>query len=254
MLTSKQKLVPLSHPLPPLIKPPKFPAQLRKQFRKDYPFTMTDPEVQHTPEGTPYIALQTKSPEQIYVTPMFRSDAQNMVNHMGTASVNLRLISPPWPYTLADAEWWINHSLTGQADLPLCAIRAGNPGPEGKYIGGTALVPHDPTAFYQLPGRKPDGWEGELGTNRNVDVGYSVHPDYQGRGIIRPAVRAVIGWARKECGVQDATIWVAEDNSRSRKVVEGMLEFVASPVEKWETWPESKGGARIRVWSWVWKA
>jgi RimJ/RimL family protein N-acetyltransferase len=214
---------------------------------------MTDPQTQSTPEGTPYIPIQTKSPEQIYLTPLFRSDAQNMTNLMSTESIALELISPPWPYTLASAEWWINNSLNGKGDLPICAIRAGNPGPEGKYIGGIGVVPQDPTGFYHLPGRKPEGWEGEPGS-RNVEIGYSLLPEYQGRGIMRPAVRAVVAWARRDCGARDATIVVAEGNAKSRAVVEGMGEFVPVEGSKWEVWPESKGGMRRECWSWVWKA
>jgi RimJ/RimL family protein N-acetyltransferase len=213
---------------------------------------MADYEIKYTPEGSPYIPLHTKSVEKIYVTPLFKTDADNMTEVMSSDAVNLALVSPPYPYTLSDAEWWINEVLSGRAELAFGAIRAGNPGPEGKYIGSCGIAPKDQSGFYHLPGRKPDGWEGVAG-HRHVEIGYNVHPVYQGRGIVRPAVRAVMSWARRECGVQDATIWVADGNVVSRKVVEGMPEFVASPEEKWATWPESKGGATLRCASWIWK-
>lgn len=210
-------------------------------------------EIKHTPEGTPYIPLQTKSPVPIYVTPLFKTDMQHMMEVMNTESVGLSLITPPYPYTASDAEYWTNHVHSGQGDLPMCVLRAGSPGPDGRHIGGCGLAPQDPSGFYHLPGRKPDGWTGEPGV-RDVTIGYFVHPEFQGRGIIRPAVRAVVDWARKECGVQDAAIWVADGNLLSRKVVEGMPEFVSMSEEKWEKWPESKGGKTIRVVSWVSKA
>jgi RimJ/RimL family protein N-acetyltransferase len=213
---------------------------------------MAQYETKYTLEGSPYIPLETKSQEQIYVTPLFTSDAQNMTKVMGTEVVNLALISPPYPYTLSNAEWWINEVLSGRTELSMCAIRAGSPGPEGKYIGGCGLAPKDPSGFYHLPGRKPDNWEGEAGS-RDVEIGYNVHPAYQGRGIVRPAVRAVVSWARRECGVQNVTILVADGNVVSRRVVEGMPEFVASSEERWETWPESKGGGIRRCAIWVWK-
>jgi RimJ/RimL family protein N-acetyltransferase len=233
--------------LPPYLPP-------RPDTYKVHPSTiMADSETKYTPEGTAYIPLQTNSPEQIYVTPLFKSDAHRMTEVMNNDSIGLALIAPPYPYLLADAEWWINETFNGRVDLTLCALRAGSPGPEGKYIGGCGLAPQEQSGFYHLPGRKPDGWEGEPGT-RNVAIGYFIHPEYQGRGIVRSAVRAVVNWGRRECGVQDATIWVADGNLASRKVVEGMSEFVASPEEKWEKWPESKGGERRRCASWVWKA
>ncbi|KAG9234745.1 putative nucleosome assembly protein C36B7.08c, partial [Amylocarpus encephaloides] len=142
-------------------------------------------------------------------------------------NINLALISPPNPYTLADAEWWINQSLTGQGDLSLCVLRMGCPGPEGRLVGGCGLACEDPKGFWHIPGRRPLNEKEESTTppNRNVEVGYFLHPDVQGLGIMREAVRAAVHWGRRECGVGDVRLRVEEGNLGSRRVVEGMGEF-----------------------------
>ncbi|RDL36362.1 uncharacterized protein BP5553_05714 [Venustampulla echinocandica] len=206
----------------------------------------------HTPTtNLPYIALTTRSQEAIYLTELYPTDAPTHQAALSIESVNNALIGPPKPYTLADAEWWIEHVRSGKAELSLSCLRVGSPDEKGTGIGGVALVPHDEDGFTFLRSGEPMG-EG----NRDCNIGYWLHPEFQGRGIMKEAVRALVNWGRRECGVGDAILKVLETNLASRRVVEGMSEFIRVEGEKgveWVEWPEKKGGGgkkKLLVWKW----
>ncbi|KAE8441078.1 hypothetical protein EG329_005907 [Mollisiaceae sp. DMI_Dod_QoI] len=201
-------------------------------------------QLHHTPQGTPYIALTTRSTLPIYLTPLKESDAEQMQKILSVESINNALVSAPKPYTIESARWWIDQSLAGHADLLLY--------PEtGTLIGAASLAPHD-GGFIPSYRTKVERKEGE---GRNVDLGYHLHPDWRGRGIIREAVRAVVEWGIREEGVRKVVVRVAEENVESRRVVEGMSEFVrVNGMDDYMEYPENKGGGKRRCFIWEWKA
>ena len=76
-------------------------------------------KLEHTPSGTPYIALKTRSQVPIYLTQLKESDAEAMQQTIALESVGDVLIGTPKPYTLDSAKWWINQ----QRKLPLQIFR-----------------------------------------------------------------------------------------------------------------------------------
>lgn len=202
--------------------------------------------------NVPYIPLTTRSQEPIYLTELYPTDAVALQAALSFESVNHSLISPPTPYTIKDAEWWIEHMRSGKGDLPLTCLRLGSPDESGLAIGSVALAPHDQDGFASIRSGGPVDGEG----NRDCDIGYWLHPEFQGRGIMKEGVRAVVDWGRRNYGVGNARLKVLEVNLASRRVVEGMSEFVRVEGEEgveWEEWPESKGGGgkkKLLIWEW----
>jgi RimJ/RimL family protein N-acetyltransferase len=71
---------------------------------------------------------------------------------------------------------------------------------------------------------------------------------------MKPAVRAIVEWGRKEEAVKTVMIRVHEENAGSRRIVEGSGEFVRiNGEDEYQDWPETKGGGRKRLLAWEWK-
>lgn len=64
--------------------------------------------------------------------------------------------------------------------IPMGVIRHG--GPEGKFLGRVSLTPRVGKGV--------------------VELGYYLHPDHQGKGIMSIAAAALLGWARDVFGVR----------------------------------------------------
>lgn len=56
--------------------------------------------------------------------------------------------------------------------------------------------------------------------NGRIEVGYSVVPGWQGRGLATEALREVLGYLTGNEGISCVTAWCAEDNIGSWKVLE----------------------------------
>lgn len=118
--------------------------------------------------------------------------------------------------------------------LELQVIRSGHPDEKGTLIGSVAL--------------SPDYHEGK----KEYEVGYYLHPDWRGMGIMGAAVRTLVGWAKDEHAAE-VVVRVEESNAKSRKVVEGMKEWVRVPErDAWRDWPERLGGGQRWILFWRW--
>jgi RimJ/RimL family protein N-acetyltransferase len=82
------------------------------------------------------------------------------------------------------------------------------------------------------------------------ELAYYLHPDWQGKGIIKNAVLALLSWAIEEEGVKDVFVRVVETNAKSRSVVGSIPEFKVEKEGVEIKWPKSKGGdvKLLMVW------
>ncbi|TVY34466.1 hypothetical protein LSUB1_G005335 [Lachnellula subtilissima] len=184
-------------------------------------------KLEHTPSGTPYIALTTRTQVPIYLTKLRESD----------------------PYTLDSAKWWLDQQLSGQADLPLTCLRASDP-ETGPFIGSIGLAPHDGPMASVVREQK----ERVEGEGRDVDLGYYLHPDWQGKGIMKPAVRAIVDWGRNYESVRTVFVRVLQDNVASMRIVTSLPQFVrCNGEDDFTQYPENKGGGKRRMYIWEWK-
>lgn len=212
-------------------------------------------KLEQTSSGEPYIAVPTRSETPIFLTKYYATDPPDVEATLKLPEVNLFLISAPTPYTLADAEWWVNSQLTTTSNYPLQILRAGAPDEAGTLIGSISLMPPDSAVLGILREKKllPDS----LRQEDECELGYYLHPDYRGRGIVKAGVKAILAYGKAEHGVTRVIVRIAEDNEASRRVVESMVGEYWERAEKEDhvaDWPEAKGGGKKKILSWRWKA
>jgi RimJ/RimL family protein N-acetyltransferase len=207
-------------------------------------------KLEQTSGGKPYILLKTSSSTPIYLTEFYPTDTTAVQATVSIPSVSHNLISILQPYTFADAEWWVNLQLGGKSSLPLQVLRSGHP-ESGTFIGSVSLMPADSEAFLAIKDKIALKTEGP-GENE-CELGYYLHPDWRGKGIMRNAVRALIWWAGKANGVTNVVVKALEGNLGSRGVIESLKEFVREEEkDDWVDWPEVKGGGRRKIFVWRW--
>jgi len=218
---------------------------------------MPSSKLLHTESGHPYIPLTTASPTPIFLTPFFPHDVPVLQQTHSIPAINLRLIAVPLPYTLSDAEWWVDLQMSGKSNLPLQALRSGDP-EKGTFIGSASLMPPDSEALQDVRDTLPEGLKREVEGEgeEEFELGYYLRPEWQGKGIMGAAVTALIDWGEKEMGVKRVVLRILEDNEKSRGIVGrvGSLFKRHEEEDKWIDWPEIKGGGRKKLLVWRWSA
>ncbi|RFU35188.1 hypothetical protein B7463_g1106, partial [Scytalidium lignicola] len=196
----------------------------------------------YTSSGNPYIQFTTASEQPIYLTNFYLTDGPAIVDIMSLPTVNHHLIAVPYPYTPSDASFWINLQLSGTSNLPLQVLRAGDP-ETGRLTGACSLnpiappisspEPHDPSTLKAIVPK----------SEKECELGYYLHPDFRGKGIMKPAVEALVEWAVVEHGIKSIAVRVVEGNVASRRIVEAIGGFKRQEEEDdFIEWPEVKGG------------
>ncbi|TVY23581.1 hypothetical protein LHYA1_G007540 [Lachnellula hyalina] len=206
-------------------------------------------KLEHTPSGTPYIALTTRAQVPIYLTKLRESDVEAMQRTAAIDAIGDNLIGLPKPYTLDDAKWWLDKQLSGQADLPLTCLRASDP-ETGPFIGSIGLAPHDGPMASVVREQKAR----VEGQGRDVDLGYYLHPDWQGKGIMKSAVQAIVDWGKNYESVRTVFVRVLQENVASMRIVTSLPQFVrCNGEDDFQQYPENKGGRKRRMYIWEWK-
>lgn len=67
--------------------------------------------------------------------------------------------------------------------------------------------------------------EKDIVPDKLKELGYYLHPDWRGKGIIKSGVKAALAYAETEFGVQKVVVQIAEDNLNSRRVIESMGDY-----------------------------
>jgi RimJ/RimL family protein N-acetyltransferase len=109
--------------------------------------------------------------ERLLLRPGWAEDALPLRDAIAHEDVAFKLARLPWPYTLGDAQWFLNLPRTeGQAEFLILKRTSGTP----KVIGGIGIA----------------DLEGE------PEIGYWITPSEWGKGYATEAGRAVINIAR----------------------------------------------------------
>lgn len=197
------------------------------------------------------IPLDTASTTPIFLTQFYHHDIETLPSLLSVPALVHRLIAIPQPYTQADAEWWVNLQMSGKSNLPLQVLRAGHP-ETGQMIGAVSLMPKDSEASQAI---MTESTQDVVKTEEiECELGYYLHTDWQGKRIMTVAVKALLRWAKEEHGIGNVIVKIAEENGKSRSVVERLGDaFVRCEKEDcWEEWPETKGGGRRKLLVWRW--
>jgi RimJ/RimL family protein N-acetyltransferase len=207
-------------------------------------------KVHHTPSGKPYIILDTNCSTPIYLTPFYNTDVTTLQATVSIPAIATELISVPQPYTIDSAQFWIDLQLSGKCNLPLQVIRSSDP-ESGQLIGSASLMPLDSDGMEKLRSKLPKA-KGKMIGNEH-ELGYYLHPEWRGKGIMTAVVRALVEWGKAEYGAV-TVIRVAEQNTQSRKVVERFEKFTRDETrDDWVDWPVEKGGGRRKLLFWKWQ-
>ena len=146
------------------------------------------------------IKLRINLRDGFYLSSVARSDKAALLEHLKTRAVYDTTMNIPFPYSAADADWWlrtrIEHSRKQNKEVTF-AIRDA-----GKLVG---VVSADDFA---------------IGTSHRAEIGYWLAEAYWGQGITTDAVRAFVKYAFEELQVLRLTAYVLEFNAASARVLE----------------------------------
>lgn len=140
--------------------------------------------------------------DSYFISDIAPSDKPAYLEYLQEKQIYDQTLAIPYPYTDADADWWINHNLEATAlqngRSVNWAVRRG----DGKLIGGIGFL-----------GLKID-------QDFKAELGYWLAKPYWHRGIMTEAVKKVADYAFKEFGLMRITAHVFAFNIGSARVLE----------------------------------
>jgi len=128
------------------------------------------------------------------------ADKPALLKHLQTRAVYDTTMNIPYPYSGADADWWLKKRVehTRRQGMEVAfAIRD-----EGKLIGVVSADSFEP------------------GSTHYAEIGYWLAQSYWGQGVMTDAVRAFVRYAFAELGVLRLTAHVLAFNIASARVLE----------------------------------
>lgn len=138
--------------------------------------------------------------ERISLSGVSPGDRPALLEHLQTKAIYDTTMNIPYPYSGADADWWIRRRIEHtrqQGKEVTFAIRD-----EEKLIGVVST----------------DNFE--LGSTHCAEIGYWLAQSYWGQGVMTDAVRAFVRYAFAELGVLRLTAHVLAFNIASARVLE----------------------------------
>lgn len=135
-----------------------------------------------------------------YLSDITPADKPAYVRLMTDQEIYDHTLAVPYPYTEADADWWINH-VTERTHRHGRSTNWAIRGANGALIGGLGFLDLEPNAF-------------------KSEVGYWLAKPYWGRGLMTRAVQKVVDYGFREHGLSRITASVFEFNARSARVLE----------------------------------
>ena len=112
--------------------------------------------------------------EKSIIRPYHPSDAEELARIADNPAVGRYLRNRfPWPYTIDDANFWINFNINASPVYNFCIAHPEN----NKIMGSIGLIP------------------GEDVFCRSAEIGYWLGEEYWGKGIITEVVKGFVDWA-----------------------------------------------------------
>jgi len=139
--------------------------------------------------------------EGTYLSSIGLSDKLALIEHLKEREIYERTALIPYPYSEADADWWINTRLEARKNLDkevVFAIR----GSDGELIGAVGAQLDD------------------IGLTHRAEFGYWLAKPYWGHGIMTDAVAAFVEYAFRELMLSKLTADVFAFNTASARVLE----------------------------------
>jgi [ribosomal protein S5]-alanine N-acetyltransferase len=138
-----------------------------------------------------------------YLSAVKPDDKDAYIEHFKDRRIYENTLAIPYPYTEADADWWIQERVlnpqTSQLPCSLFAIR----NPQGFLIGSLDA-----------------GCKSASNITHSSEIGYWLAPPYWGKGIMTEGVVLLCDYAFKELALTKLTAHVFIFNRRSARVLE----------------------------------
>ena len=136
-----------------------------------------------------------------YLSGVSAADKPALLEHLRTRDVYETTLNIPYPYTGADADWWIGqrveHTRRSGREVTF-AVRTA----EGRMVGAVGA----------------DGFE--VGSSHRAEIGYWLAKPFWGRGLMTDAVGAYARYAFGELGLERLVAQVFFFNMGSARVLE----------------------------------
>ena len=154
---------------------------------------------ERAPTGTPSFRLDIN--DSYFISNITPVDKPAYIEHLKEKQIYDQTLAIPFPYTEADADWWINNvadTTIKQGRSVIWAIRR----TDGYLVGGIGF--HD---F-------------QLAKSHKAEIGYWLAKPFWGQGIMTEAVKKVTEFGFKEFGLSRITANVFLFNKGSARVLE----------------------------------
>lgn len=146
-----------------------------------------------------HFALRT---ERLLLRPLRPDDAAPLFALFNNWNVVRLLSSPPWPYTRADAEWFVSQVIAHSPELNEDALAIAC---EGAFIGVLGVRLRE---------------AGALQRGAGPNIGYWIGEPFWGRGLMSESVRVVVQHIFKSTGADAVYSGAFAENAASLRVQE----------------------------------
>jgi RimJ/RimL family protein N-acetyltransferase len=140
----------------------------------------------------------------VYLSPVLSSDKAAYVLHFEDPSIARNLLRVPYPYTEADADWWIAFRTQHACDPEThFAIRRA----DGFLIGGIGLTSVQPDRSLHQEGSP-------------AEIGYWIALEQRGRGLMPAAIQAFVEHCRSRLSLGELCAYPFTFNHASCRALE----------------------------------
>lgn len=137
--------------------------------------------------------------EGVHLTPVRAADRAAYLRHFADPAIARNLLRVPYPYTEADADWWIEHrSANARTPETHFAVRA----PDGVLVGGIGLAGELPEPVSP------------------AEIGYWLAPELRGRGVMPRVIQVFAHHCFARLGMAEVSAFPFHWNAASCRALE----------------------------------
>ena len=140
--------------------------------------------------------------DSYYISEIKKTDKSAYLEHLQEKEIYDQTLAIPYPYTEADADWWINHNIEATKAQDGRSVNWAIRQKDGLLIGGIGFL------------------DFKIGESHKAELGYWLAKPYWNKGVMTEAVKKATEHGFKEFGLTRITANVFHFNIGSAKVLE----------------------------------